>query len=249
MLAGPARKAMLKSEPAGAAVEQPAQPIQPFQQSIAGAIDAGSVISFAGNIDAAQASDVLFTVQFAQRAANAAFDRFAETRSWYSKYTEILETLGWVSEQFAFVAQDQTHGAFKMDQAALAVITSIATGGQLAAITATLDALKNMADSSHQITLFELNALAKLSGNFQIGAVEAAPNGLLSMAAGGFYFHTTVNEEKFLFFSWGVNQVNFWTAAQKMTFNRSIYDSLRETVQAKLGADGGKLIAEIKLSP
>ena len=90
---------------------------------------------------AAKLSDVLYTVQFAQRAANAAFNRFAETRSWYSKYTEVLEALGWVTEQFAFASQDQTQGEFKMDKgAALAVIASIATQGQLAAITQTLKA-------------------------------------------------------------------------------------------------------------
>jgi hypothetical protein len=243
-----AGKLIRKSGPVTGSPPITTQPLQPFQQPIAAAVDAGSIISFAGNIDAGQASDVLYTVQFAQRAANAAFDRFAQTRSWYSKYAEVLEALGWVTEQFAFAAQNQTQGEFKMDKAALAVITEIATAGQLAAITQTLKALEGLADGSNEITVFELNALAKFSGNFQIGAVEPAPNGLLSMASGAFYFRTAVNQGKFLFFRWGVNQVNFWTSAQKMTFNRGIYDSLRQMVQDRLGAGASKLIAEVKLS-
>src|SRR4051812_17183168 len=108
-LTGSAGRIVLKTgtDAGGAAAEQSATPLQ---QPIAGAIDAGSVVSFAGNIDAGQATDVLYTVQFAQRAADGAFDRFSETRSWYSKYIEVLEALGWATEQFAFAAQDKTHG-------------------------------------------------------------------------------------------------------------------------------------------
>ena len=72
-------------------------------------------------------------------------------------------------------------------------------------------------------------------------------NGTLSMALGGFYFRTTARRRKFLFFSWGRNEVNFWTAAQKMTFNVSIYDRVRADVEKKLGDRAREYIAAIEI--
>lgn len=209
------------------------------------AVDAGSILSFVSGVDDAEKSDVLFSVQLAQRAADAACDRHAQTALWYAKYCEVLEAVGWTSEQFAFAVHDQKEGDFKMDKAALAVITAIATGNQLQAITASISALEKLADNDGAITLFETNSAAEGSGNFQIGAVQKAANGSLSMALGAFYFRSSAERRKFLFFRWGRNEVNFWTAAQKMTLNTLIYAKVRRAIEARLGADAIRYIASL----
>jgi hypothetical protein len=211
------------------------------------AVDAGSVLSFVSDVGAGEKSDILFSVQLAQRAANAEYDRFAQTKSWYGKYNEVLEAVGWATEQFAFASHDQSEGDLVMDKAALSVITAIATGNQLGAITASISALEKLADNDGAITLFDFNAASEGSGNFQIGAVEKGANGSLSMALGAFYFRGISDRHKFLFFKWGRNEVNFWTAAQKMSFNMTIYDRVRDAVQSKLGNDALSFIKGIKI--
>jgi hypothetical protein len=212
------------------------------------AVDAGSLVSFVSGVDDREKSDILFSVQLAQRAADAAFDRFAQTRTWYSKYNEVLEAVGWTTEQFAFAAHEQAEGDFRMDQAALAVISAIATGNQLQAITASISALEKLADKDGAITLFDFHAAADLSGNFQIGAVQKSEkNASLSMALGAFYFRTTEQRRKFLFFRWGRNDVNFWTAATKMTFNVAIYDKVRGAVEQKLGNSALEFISKLDI--
>jgi hypothetical protein len=211
------------------------------------AVDAGSILSFVDNVDAREQSDILYSVQLAQRAADKACNRFAETRTWYAKYNEVLEAVGWTTEQYAFSAHDQAEGSFRMDKAALAVITAIATGNQLQAITASISALEKLAEADGAITLFDHYATADLSGNFQIGAVQKSSNGSLSMALGAFYFRSTARRKKFLFFQWGSNDVNFWTTAQKMTFNAAIYDKIRAAVEKKLGEKAADYIASIDI--
>ncbi|MFZ1150137.1 MAG: hypothetical protein WAR76_10445, partial [Xanthobacteraceae bacterium] len=44
---------------------------------------------------------ILYSVQLAQRAADKACDRFAETKAWYGKYDEVLQAVGWTTEQYA----------------------------------------------------------------------------------------------------------------------------------------------------
>lgn len=215
--------------------------------NIDAAVDVSSVLSFVSNVDASERLDILFSVQLAQRAADAVFNRFNDTAAWYGRYVEVLEKVGWATEQFAFAKHHQSEGAFTMDKAALDVISAIASANQLQAITASISALKTLSDSDRAITVFEYHASGDSSGNFQIGAVQKANNGSLSMALGAFYFHASTARRKFLFAGWGRNEVDFWTAAQRMTFNDDIYGKVRDVVRDRLGKQAVDFIAEINI--
>src|SRR5262249_38125857 len=150
--------------------DAPKPPILPT--TLDAAVNAGSILSFVDAVNLNERKDVLYSIQLAQRAANKACDRFAETKAWYSKYSEVLEAVGWATEQYAFTAHSQAEGNLRMDKAALQVITAIATGNQLGAITVSISALEKLAEDDKAITLFDHYASADLSGNFQIGAVQ-----------------------------------------------------------------------------
>jgi N-acetylmuramoyl-L-alanine amidase len=206
------------------------------QQGEGGAVDGGSVLSFVAGVSGQEREDILYSVQLAQRAASGAFDRFTEVQSWYRKYIEVLENLGWVGEQLVFSQFDQEEGELRMDQAALQIITAIATQNQLAVLKASVDALGSLAEDDHTIQLFDFHSSLESSGNFQLGSVEKA-NGALSMAVGAFYFQVLDKRRRFLFFKWGHKKVHFWTAAQRMTLNAEFYAKRRDVVTAKLGLD------------
>lgn len=200
------------------------------------AVNAGSIVSFVDGLDAGEKEDVLYSTQLAQRAASARFDRFAETRDWYRKYLEVLENVGWIAEQLAFSEYDEAEGQLKMDAAAIKVIAAIASANQLLVLQNALSALESLADGNRQIVLFDEHCAADLSGNFQIGTVERSDNGALAMALGAFYFTSSGNRGRFLFFSWGAGSISFWTSAQKMTLNRDVYARARDTIKSKLGS-------------
>jgi hypothetical protein len=67
------------------------------------------------------------------------------------------------------------------------------------------------------------------------------------MAIGAFYFRSVDERKRFLFFRWGSQQVNFWTAAQRMTLNTDFYARRRADVIATLEADAAKFIAGLRL--
>ena len=214
----------------------------PTHGNLQAAIDAGSLLSFVDGVSPQEKDDVLFSVQLAQRGASGAFDRFNQTQSWYQKYTEILENLGWTAEQLAFALYDQSEGEVRMDKAALAVIAAIATQNQLAILQESVKALESLADNDGTIQLFDFHTSSEMSGNFQIGAVQKAPNGALALALGAFHVHGMDARRRFLFFSWGAQKVSFWTAAQKMTLNLTLYAQHRDMVQQKLGASAADFI-------
>jgi N-acetylmuramoyl-L-alanine amidase len=211
------------------------------------AVDAGSLLCFVDGVPAQDREDVLYSTQLAQRGASGAFDRFTETQAWYGKYTEILENLGWTAEQMAFSQFDQSEGEFRMDKAALAIITAIATQNQLAVLQASVSALSKLAEDDGTISLFDFHASAQDSGNFQLGAVQRTANGALTMALGAFYFRSLDERRRFLFFKWGAREAHFWTAAQRLTLNTTFYARRRAEVQARLEADAPQYIAGLKL--
>ena len=216
------------------------------QDAKGAAIDVGAVLSFVDGIDLQAKQDVLCSVQLAQRAASGAFDRFSQTQAWYGKYIEVLENLGWTTEAFAFSHFEQAEGEFRMDQAALKIITAIATQNQLLILRESISAREKAANGD-AITLFDYHASTEGSGNFQIGAVQASANGALAMALGAFYFRAVDQRKRFLFFKWGAQDIHFWTAAQRMTFNRQLYASLRTDVEVKLGQEAGRYLAGLRL--
>jgi hypothetical protein len=209
-------------------------------------VDLGSVLSFVDGVTAQERDDVLFSVQLAQRGASGRYDRFSQTRSWYQTYLEILENLGWAMEQVAFTRYDQAEGEFRMDKAALAVIAAIATQNQLAVLQEAVSALDKLAEDDDTLRLFDFHSSLQGSGNFQLGALQKSASGTLTLALGAFLFRSADERRRFLFFRWGVREVNFWTAAHRMTLNQKIYDGLRADVQAKLG-DGHRYISDLAL--
>jgi hypothetical protein len=231
---GPPRTAPLSQRP-------------PRLEDLQAVVNAGSLLSFVQGINAQEKDDVLFSVQLAQRGASGEYDRFTETQSWYKKYVEILERLGWTGEQLAFARYGQSQGEIRIDKAALAVIAAIATQNQLAVLQEAVNALETLAEDDGTIRLFDFHTSAKMSANFQIGAVQKAENGALALALGAFYVHGTDARRRFLFFSWGAQKVSFWTAAQKMTLNVTFYAQHREAVQRKLGPTATDFIGGLAL--
>ncbi len=219
----------------------------PTQKATEAAVNVGALLGFVDGVSVQDKDDVLYSVQLAQFGASGAFDRFTETQAWYGKYTEILENLGWATEQMAFSRFDQQEGEFRMDQAALAVITAIATQGQLGVLQASMSALGKLAEDDGAIRLFDFHSSVQGSGNFQLGAVQRSANGALTMALGAFYFRSVDERRRFLFFKWGSRQLHFWTAAQRMTLNADFYARRRADVLARLEADAPKYIANLKL--
>jgi hypothetical protein len=245
-LEGPRRRG--PADEAGTATAAGSIAAHPLPSTLAAAVNVSSILSFVDGIAPERKEDVLFSVQLATRAASAKFDRFAEPRAWYGVFVEILETVGWVAEQFAFVQSEQSEGEFRMDKAALSVLTAIATGNQLTVLKESIDALGKLADDSGAITIFDFHSSTDMAGNFQVGSVEQGETGTLSMAFGGFFFRAADQRRKFLFFRWGKKEVNFWTSAEKMTFNLALYDLVRDKVKARLGERATSFIDEIPLA-
>lgn len=220
----------------------------PDYRTLQAAVNGSQVLSFTAGLTPAEKADVLAATQFAQRAASAAHDRFADTAAWYRFYTDVLERLGWAGQGLAFTRRRADRGRLTLDRAALDVIAAIATSNQLALLVKAVDALRALPEEAGALTLFERLALAGDSGSFQLGAVQKADNGALSLALGGFHFRTRTDRTRALFGEWGADEAELWAAAQVMTLDRSHYDGLRDTVTHRLAEGAAGYILDLPLA-
>lgn len=107
--------------------------------------------------------------------------------------------------------------------------------------------MEALADEDDTIWLFDFHSTAEMSGNFQLGAVQKTANGALAIVLDAFHFTATDARRKFLFFSWGAKEMEFWTAAQKMTLNATFYAQHRDAVKRKLGEKANEYIDALVL--
>ena len=79
-----------------------------------------------------------------------------DVKGWYSKFSEVLLNLGWVSQNTAFW-QYKIHGeSFTADKAILEIINGLLQNNALLLAQATINALKNLPENDSKLTLFKV---------------------------------------------------------------------------------------------
>ena len=148
--------------------------------------------SFAADLTEQQRSDVLNSTLLAQLAADKAYPKDAagryDVKGWYSKFSEVLLNLGWVSQNTAFW-QYKIHGeSFTADKAILEIINGLLQNNALLLAQATINALKICLKMI--LNLLCLNSIPVLI-KWVISALESVlKNGLIEYNFAALYLET-----------------------------------------------------------
>lgn len=210
--------------------------------SAACVVNAGSLLAFVDGVTQAQRQAVILTLQLAQRAANAACDRFIESEAWYRKYIEVLQNLGWGCDALVLKRFQAREASFRMDRAALGALVPMASQEQVAALATALGALEQARGGDAALSLFAGHAMEEGEGNFQLGAVQRSAQGpTLALCAS--FFRGLGVDERFLFASTHADGVHLWTGAQTLTLNMGLYARRRAAVVGRLADDAAQYVA------
>jgi hypothetical protein len=213
----------------------------------AGYVDAGSIVSFVAGVSPQSQRDALNSTLLAQLAANQKYNRETDTVNWYSFYKTVLENVGWVVQDFNFTKLSSSGANFSMDKAVLDLIAAIASGGDdIAAMQATLDALRALPTSDGRLVLFDSSSHSASRGNFQIG-VASEWGGVLAMRIGAFYFSTTQNVTNVLWFNFSSSSTDMYKGGQGMSLNKQIYMQVRAAIVQKLGDKAQRFVKNLDI--
>ena len=212
-----------------------------------GYVVGGGLTAFTENVKGLSKQDILDSTLFAQLAADKQYDREKDTRNWYTYYKYILGNIGFVIEGFSFQEYKASGSSFTMDKVVIEILAAIATGGETAIITETLNAFRGLSSTDGRITLFDQQSSSGKSGNFQVYPCDQAPDGEVAMAMGAFYFSSSSHETRVLFFSYSSASTHVYKGGQKAILNQNVYSKVRSTVSDKLGNNAVDLVSSISI--
>jgi hypothetical protein len=212
----------------------------------AGFVDAGSLMSFVAGLTGEHQKDVLDSTLLAQLAANKKFDREKNVEDWYKYYRTVLETVGWVVEEFKFTRYETVGSTFTVEQVVLEILAALVAGSELTLVTATLNALKKAKDGSKPFTIWDASTHSAENGNFQICAASDI-GGVPTMALGAFHFSTKESTTRFLWFSYSNSKIAMYKAGQKISLNEITYSKVRQQVIDKLGNNAVRFVANLEI--
>lgn len=212
----------------------------------AGYVNDGSLVSFVEGLSKKKQQDVLNSTLLAQLAANRKHDRENDTVKWYKFYREVLENVGWVIQDFGFSKFNAGGSEFSVDKVVLDVLAAIATGNEMAIVTETINAVKNLSDGDNRLVLFERASHSLKKGNFQI-SVASESGGVILMKIGAFYFSTTENVTKVLWFRFSSQTADMYKGNQTINLNMDVYDEVRDDIIDKLGDKAERFVKQLDI--
>ena len=213
-----------------------------------GFVDSGSLVSFTDKVMGQQKDDVLNAALFSQLAAEYKYNRETQTDDWYKYYTNVLENIGWVMQDFTFERYQNSGGKFTMDAVVIDILAAIATDDELAVAQEVLAALKSMSDKDGRIVLFEHNSFNDQAGSFQIIPCSQDDSGQVVMGLAGFHFQEKESQTRFLFFEWDSASIDIYKSTQVVTLDQDVYTNVRSTIVSRLGDKAKQFVANIPLA-
>lgn len=212
------------------------------------AVNGPSIVALDDRLPEDTRRAVLYSTQFAQRAADASANPAERRSAWWAVYIAALKAAGWVTtgSQFRRVQTDRKSGS--IDSVALGAIGEFISGNKLAALGKLLEALRAAPAGDRRMEILDLYCSEGGGGIFQLAAAE--PEGQLSatLALGAVQFANVDQKKRIAFISWGAEGGELWVAAEKMSLNLDFYNNVARPIIEQKVNDAERLILAFSVS-
>lgn len=207
-----------------------------------------SLVSFASGVSASKRWDILDSTLFAQLAADKKYELHTDTFEWYSRYHEVLRTIGWVTETNLFANKEIQNSAMEVKDEIIAILSTAFGGISIAPLVIkVLESIKKLGDEDGSIIAFKKSTSKDEKGAFQI-AYAMETDGLVTMLSGIFKITAKNVLTQVLFFKSSKDFTGVSYNVSKNTFEETAFSTVREMIIEKLGSRRQSAIAELELA-
>lgn len=193
------------------------------------ALVGSDIIAFVDGVTAERRRLVVQSSLLAQLAAKRKVPDATRVFDWYRAYLDVLGNIGWAIQDSTFKNFSKVAHGFEAHEAITQAATALlGPGPALAAVIATIDALRRTSNDQPWFTVFQRESQSASTAHFQVSLVEpeAAGGFLVSLVA----FVITAEQ--------GLTQVAFF----KYTTDRATLDLL--SARVTVGLDPGSPVAD-----
>jgi hypothetical protein len=183
----------------------------------------------------------------AQLAANKLVPDRTRIHDWYEKYFDILNHVGWVTQDRTLARYVATADTFQIHDQILNVAATLlgAAPTALAVVKATMDSLESMSADSPWITLFDREAQYAHTAHFQVSLAHKDENEqlLISLMAFGLEAKTTLTQ--ILFFKFRTTDVSLWRNSGSVTIATDVLAAIRPEVIRKISSHASEYVKQL----
>jgi hypothetical protein len=201
------------------------------------AVAVGSQLTeFTAAVSTDARSAISNSLLLAQLAANKAASQAADVFTWYGKYCEVLQGVGWQSQDLDFQNQATTGQNLDVHKAIIPVI-ALALGPAAAAasiVLAVLNGLKDMNASSPWITLFNRQSQHASGAKFQVTYVDSDANAQPQLTLLCFAVTAQQTLTQVLFFKFQNQNVEFKQSTGKLGVTLDRLNSDRAAIAGRV---------------
>ena len=213
------------------------EPTYSSEQIETAALNNRMLQSFAADLSQQNKADVLNSTLLAQLAADSAFSKdkhgYYDVQAWYTKFSEVLLNLGWIS-QVTYFQKYQTKGkSFTVDKALLEILNNLVKQSSYLLAEAALQALKTLDTNDKKLTLFNFNTTSDAMGNISIGTCTEK-NNTIEYTFAALYMKQKKKIKQILFIDFSTADVELYAGSNTITLNTEVYATVREEVVKKI---------------
>lgn len=203
------------------------------------AVAVGSQLTeFTAAVSTDARSAISNSLLLAQLAANKAADQAADVFAWYGKYSQVLQGIGWQSQDLDFQTQSSTQQDLDVHKAIIPVI-ALALGPAAAAtsiVLGVLNGLKDMNANSPWITLFDKQSQHASGAKFQVTYVDSDTAGQPQLTLLCFAVNAQQTLTQVLFFKFASQSVQLKQSTGKLGVTLDRLNVDRAAIAARVDA-------------
>ncbi len=191
---------------------------------------------------------------FAVQAANAQYHPMKQTQQWLEYYIEIMQKCGWVPYNFELT--QETSSAHHLDMSnllakGLMAAAGLFTGGASTAVAgaAVVEQIKNaVTNSKEAIELFDRQAHEVDTGCLRLAKCDQSDNGQVVMLVSAVQTDAIPDtQSNILLFKWKAGGATTYTSGAALYLHRSLYESNKDVIRQRIGAEARDSLLSIPL--
>ncbi len=209
------------------------------------AVVGSGIVSFVSGVTAERREAIVNASLLAQLVAKKKVPDPQNIKNWYAAYFEVLTNIGWVVQETGFAKYKESSTNFDAHKAIISVASTLLgpASTALATVTATLNALQSMNESSPWITIFSRESQIAHSARFQIGIAEQDANGEFFVNLMAFVLRAEATVTQVLFFRAKKNSVQLEHYSGRVTINTAVLDGVRDAIAKKLVGQANEFVS------
>ncbi|MDD1012943.1 hypothetical protein [Pseudomonas rubra] len=199
-----------------------------------------SLMAFGAGMSLQSRTDVKHSYQFASLVASKLYDQEGQGEAWFKQFLKVLQDCGWVTARRSYEREFTSSKTLTVGAVAAKALGAVGTavmGGPIgiALNKLTNDAMAKLGQIDQAQKLFDRNVKSKKTANLGLASCIETSDGEVVLAMSCMHSDSSAKDLDVFVLEWNSSSAQFYTGTAALSFNKSVYERVRATIEEKLG--------------